>query len=335
MSNNLSVPPASSGPLSVSSSVNVPLRSNPDVPLRPNLYALLIQNALSKATQRTYAANLKRFFRDEYDAEPETETVLRFLSQDAQDMAMQLAVYRNRMTEGGSAAASVKVRLASINALVDLGHKFRLCGHSSKGLVQSPPARSYRDTRGPGLDNVRRLLALPDRTTLRGKRDYAMLRLLTDNALRRAEVCALQVADFEPGASRIAVLGKGYADKIWITLDSTTASVIGEYLERAGHTDGALFRNCAFRASAKGAALTDDGLDDIVRKYGAKIGLKLSPHKFRHFAITAALDQAGGDVRKVQKFSRHKKLDTVITYDDNRSDIQGEITALLGKLLDE
>ncbi len=41
------------------------------------------------------------------------------------------------------------------------------------------------------------------------------------------------------------------------------------------------------------------------------------------------LDQADGDVRRVQKFSRHKNLDTAITYGDNRIDVQYEIRALL------
>ena len=295
---------------------------------------------MSAQTQRAYAQNLKRFFLDEYSSEPDPDTVLRFLRQDRAAMSMQLALYRNRIsTEGGPAgtglsSASVKLRLAAINALIDLGHDHRVCGHDSKGLVQSPTARGYRDTRGPGLDNVRRLLALPDRATLRGKRDYALLRLLCDNALRRAEVCALGVDDFQPAERRAAVVGKGYSDKIFVTLHPKTIEAISEYLAAAGHDGGALFRNCAFRSSAKGAALSPDGLDDVVRTYGAKIGLKISPHKFRHFAITAALDQAGSDVRKVQKFSRHKKIETVITYDDNRSDIQGEITMLLGDLLE-
>jgi integrase/recombinase XerC len=60
----------------------------------------------------------------------------------------------------------------------------------------------------------------------------------------------------------------------------------------------------------------------------------MSPHRIRHSAITAALDATNGDVRKVQRFSRHKKLDTLMIYDDNRSNMQGEISDLLGNILD-
>jgi len=38
------------------------------------------------------------------------------------------------------------------------------------------------------------------------------------------------------------------------------------------------------------------------------------PHHIRHSAITAALDATDGDVRKVQKLSRHKNLNTLMVY---------------------
>ncbi|MCY7331328.1 MAG: integrase, partial [Pseudanabaena sp. CAN_BIN31] len=47
----------------------------------------------------------------------------------------------------------------------------------------------------------------------------------------------------------------------------------------------------------------------------------------------AALDATNGNVRKVQKLSRHKKLDTLMLYDDNRTNMQGEVSSLLGDLI--
>ncbi len=55
----------------------------------------------------------------------------------------------------------------------------------------------------------------------------------------------------------------------------------------------------------------------------------MSPHRVRHSAITAALDATDGNVRKVQKLSRHRKLDTLMIYDDNRHKDQRDITDLL------
>jgi integrase/recombinase XerC len=47
--------------------------------------------------------------------------------------------------------------------------------------------------------------------------------------------------------------------------------------------------------------------------------------------ITRALDLAHGDVRKVKRFSRHAKLETLLRYDDNRRDEAGAIAKLLGE----
>ncbi len=59
----------------------------------------------------------------------------------------------------------------------------------------------------------------------------------------------------------------------------------------------------------------------------------MSPHRVRHSSITAALDATNGDVRKVQKLSRHANLNTLMIYDDNRVNHQGEVTDLLDGLL--
>ncbi|NQE38210.1 Tyrosine recombinase XerC [Microcoleus sp. IPMA8] len=55
----------------------------------------------------------------------------------------------------------------------------------------------------------------------------------------------------------------------------------------------------------------------------------MSPHRIRHSPITAALDVADGNVRKVQKLSRHRKLDTLMIYDGNRGRDQQDVTELL------
>jgi len=60
----------------------------------------------------------------------------------------------------------------------------------------------------------------------------------------------------------------------------------------------------------------------------ALIGL-VRPHGLRHAAITHALDVTGGDVRRVQKFSRHRDLRTLTVYDDNRQDIAGQVAAMV------
>ena len=59
----------------------------------------------------------------------------------------------------------------------------------------------------------------------------------------------------------------------------------------------------------------------------------MSPHRIRHSGITEALEVTGGDVRAVQKLSRHAKLETLMVYDDARTNDQQKVTELLAAML--
>jgi integrase/recombinase XerC len=77
--------------------------------------------------------------------------------------------------------------------------------------------------------------------------------------------------------------------------------------------------------------LTVDGLYALIRRTGQGCGYEkpMSPHRMRHTSITAALDATDGNVRAVQKLSRHAKIDTLLVYDDARQKQQKVISELL------
>ena len=52
-----------------------------------------------------------------------------------------------------------------------------------------------------------------------------------------------------------------------------------------------------------------------------------------HSSITAALDATDGNIRKVQKLSRHADPRTLMIYDDNRQKDQQEISSLLADMV--
>ena len=72
-------------------------------------------------------------------------------------------------------------------------------------------------------------------------------------------------------------------------------------------------------------------IEEICQKAG--VSKKMSPHRIRHSSITAVLDATNGDVRKAQQLSRHANINTVMTYDDNRTNHQGEMSQLLDDLV--
>lgn len=338
MRNSLLTSPQPGTPLASTGLTVLPASSSLVLPaagpvLRDPVADVLIQ-AKSPKTRRAYADNIKAFFRAEFGQDPEPALTRAFLAQNAAQIANCLAVHRNRLIAQGRASSTINLRLAAVRALIDLAHKNHLCATSSKGLVQTQKSVPYRDTRGPGSALVQRLIALPDRGTLKGKRDFALLMLLCNNGLRRFEVCGVTVAHFDITGSRLSILGKWRDDREWVTLKPRTLAAMREYLDAAGHREGPLFRNLAFRETIKGQPLLEDGLDDVVRTYGKQIEIpNLSCHKLRHFAITALLELTNGNMYDVQHFSRHKDVNVLKIYDDNRSDKQGQMTQMLEDLL--
>src|SRR5262249_3749710 len=123
--------------------------------------------------------------------------------------ANQVALaYRAHLRGRGLAAATINRRLAALRSLVKLARTLGLVGWALE--VEGLRSEPYRDTRGPGADGYRRLLAqLDGKADARSVRNRALVRLLYDLGLRRAEVCRLDLADYDPTGPALLVLGKG------------------------------------------------------------------------------------------------------------------------------
>jgi integrase/recombinase XerC len=75
--------------------------------------------------------------------------------------------------------------------------------------VKGLRSQKHQDTRSRTVDEYCSVLAEIDRSTILGKRDYAICRLLWDNALRRGEIVSLDRSSFIPQESKLMILGKG------------------------------------------------------------------------------------------------------------------------------
>jgi integrase/recombinase XerC len=154
-----------------------------------------------------------------------------------------------------------------------------------------------------------------------------LLRLLHGLGLRRSEVVAIDLEDVDLEGGAVWILGKGRTAKERLTLPEPTRAALAAWIKVRGPEPGPLFIN--FDRRLKGRRLTGDGLYFLVRKLGAQAGFGVRPHGLRHGAITEALDITRGDVRSVQKFSRHRDLRTLLVYDDNRLDLAGDVARLV------
>jgi integrase/recombinase XerD len=137
--------------------------------------------------------------------------------------------------------------------------------------------------------------------------DRAWFYLLAHGGLRLGELCDLRLGDVDLAGQRLAVrAGKGKRDRI-IPLSATTITVLHDYLTVRGtaQTDHLLiFRQRAVKPSLVQARL---------RRCGAAVGVKVSPHRLRH-TLATRLVNAGMDMISIQRLLGHEKLDTTLIY---------------------
>ena len=230
--------------------------------------------------------------------------------------------YRAVLVDRGLSANTINRRLAALRSLVKLARTLGMVPWTLE--ISNVKAQPYRDTKGPGREGLVLMLdALAKREGNKAIRDRAIVHLLFDLALRRAEVCSLDLADVDIEGGAVAVMGKGKTERIRLTLPPETTGALADWLSVRGNESGPLFLN--FDRAGKGRRLTGRGLYSMIRKLGESLGIKVWPHGLRHAAITSALDLTGGDLRSVQRFSRHQDVRILTIYDDNRTDLGGEV----------
>jgi integrase/recombinase XerC len=216
-----------------------------------------------------------------------------------------------------------------------MANRLGLCNFSLKNTVSLEKVKPYRDTSGISLLEFKKVLSLCRISSIKGKRDFALLLLLWTNALRRNEISLLNIGDFKQSSNKLWVTGKGYNEKQMINLSLKTTESIIDWLEiyknQKINYNSPLF--IALDKKSYGKRLTGSGIYKIVHFYCKKAGIikQMSPNRIRHSSITVALDKSQGNIRKVQKLSRHKNLNTLIVYDDNRKQDQLELSQQLEK----
>ena len=304
-----------------------------------NLIESLKMTKRSPSTRRAYTGDIDNFFIHQTGRKLEGDDLLRhaeaFLALEQWDMSIELNQWKAHMFDLGLSEATINRRMCSMRALINHAYITGYCKNPGRDLVQSEKVKAYRDTRGPSVAVVKQLFELPNKVYARGSvaalRDSAILRLMAECGLRRAEVVRLMVDDYQPAERRIMILGKGRGtNQEPMTISDRAMNALDAYLNRAGHGTGPLFRSLDHKMD-KAAGLTSNGLYTITTRYGRMLGINLNPHKLRHSAITAALEVTSGDIGKAMRFSRHSDPKTVMIYNDNRENWQGDIT---GKLSD-
>ena len=263
------------------------------------LASLRSERGLAANTLAAYRRDLGQYFESLGTAPPDAASVSGFIAQ---------------LHERGLAPATVARKIAAVRGY----HRFLVAegmAADDPTVLLASPRRGAPLPKALSIEEVQRLLDVPDRTTPLGSRDAALLEFLYATGCRVGEVVGVDVLDVDLEEGSALVTGKGAKQRI-VPLGSYAIDAVAEYLPirmelRAGRRDpGRLFLN------ARGAPLTRQGVWQIVRRVGRRAGLaedRVSPHVLRHSAATHMVE-GGADLRSVQEILGHASISTTQVY---------------------
>ena len=178
----------------------------------------------------------------------------------------------------------------------------RPAGHALAGLPQALE---------PG--QVQAMLDSCDPATATGRRDRAVLLMLSRMGLRAGEVAGLGLDDIDWRRGEITVLGKG-GRRDRLPLPSDVGAAIVAYL-RDGRPSGALDRTVFIAAQAPREALSYTGITTIAADAASRAGIPgpVHAHRLRHSAATAML-RGGGSLTEIGQALRHARPATTAIY---------------------
>ena len=152
--------------------------------------------------------------------------------------------------------------------------------------------------------------------TLRGLRNSAILRVMSDGLLRISEVTELRIDDLQDSTLRIRFSKtdqEGQGEHLYLCED--TRKIVAEWLKRSELSEGYLFRRMTARGdnlyinkdTDEPSKLTDDGVRKIIKSCAARVGLveKVSGHSAR-IGSAVSLAQAGASLVDIQTAGRWK-----------------------------
>jgi integrase len=160
-------------------------------------------------------------------------------------------------------------------------------------------------------DSIARLLRSCDPCSRAGRRDRAVLTLLSRLGLRAGEVRALRLEDIDWRAGEITIRGKGSREE-QLPLPVDVGEALADWLRDGRPRCEHQLVFTLVRAPDTGLSTT--GIAGIVHAACKRAGLpKTGPHRLRHTAATEML-RAGASLSDVGQVLRHRDADTTAIY---------------------
>ena len=168
------------------------------------------------------------------------------------------------------------------------------------------------------IDEVEQIINCIDRSTIKGRRDSAMLELLYSCGLRVSELISLKITDLFFGEGYIRVMGKGSKQRL-VPIGRLAQEYVMQYLEDRrqqlkGKSTSTGEEQTLFLSNRR-SKLTRVMVFTIIRQATQNAGIDkiVSPHTFRHSFATHLL-AGGASIRQVQDMLGHESITTTEIY---------------------
>jgi len=215
-------------------------------------------------------------------------------------------------------ASTINVRLSAVRKMVSEARRNgMLSAEDAANLTEIPNIRQKGTRLGNWLtrDQAKELLAVPDRSTVKGKRDYVILALLVGCALRRQELASLEVGSIQLREGRWVLAdleGKGrrirtVAVPVWVKHG------INAWMTAAGIDEGPLLRRIR-KGGEVGESLSDWAIWSVVEHSAKQIGIeRFGAHDLRR-TCAKLCRKSGGDLEQIKFLLGHSSIQTTERY---------------------
>jgi len=231
--------------------------------------------------------------------------------------------------------STINVRLSAIRKLVGEARQNGLIGlEEAANLTDVPNIRQTGKRLGNWLtrEQAKELLAVPDRSKLKGKRDYVIIALLVGCALRRQELASLKIEDIQLREGRWVIIdlrGKGgrirtVAVPIWVK-QGIDAWIATTKIEK-----GRLLRPLSKSGKMVGDELGDWAIWSVVEQSSKQIGIEhFGAHDLRR-TCAKLCRKNGGDLEQIKFLLGHSSIQTTERYLGSEQEIAVAVNDNLG-----
>jgi integrase/recombinase XerD len=265
---------------------------------------LVVEKGLATTTIDAYASDLAA-----YTAFLRRQQVT---SIERADMAVILK-YVIEMRKKGLGATTRARHLVTIRGFYDYLYGLGQIRQNPAKLVDLPK-HGLKLPSVLNVDQVDRLLSVPDLEKPTGQRDAAMLELIYAAGLRVSELINLPMTNVNTEAGFVRILGKGSRERI-VPIGRKALDCINQYVKN-GRRSQLKERNSRYLFVARaGNPMTRQGFWKLLKRYALKAGItqRVTPHSMRH-SFASHLLEGGADLRAVQVMLGHVDIATTQIY---------------------